>query len=50
MNELEKENKRLRRGIRGQFAGVVTPLHASIQKSGRMDVGMGGNTKFVTQP
>lgn len=35
-------------GIRGQFAGVVTPFRAPIQKSGRMDVSLDGNTIFIT--
>lgn len=37
-------------GIRGQLSGVVTPFLAPIQKSGRMDVSLDGNTKFITQP
>ncbi len=37
-------------GIRGQLAGVMTPFLIPIQKSGRMDVSLDGNTIFVTQP
>lgn len=35
-------------GIRGQLAGLVTPFHAPIQEPGCMDVGLDGNTIFIT--
>lgn len=37
-------------GIRAQLAGVMTPFHAPIKKTRRMDVGLDGNAIFVTQP